>query len=233
MHQPLYRLRALGPFFTLHVGALRGDPEWTPVPALLDGSAAAGERMDALVHQTANALGTTERWIAASVWFQAWAAHLTAVHLGSAALGGPVPDLAACNLHFRVGAKGEVELGADPVVGTDAGSGWRRLTADHLDPLAVAVRRRVQVGRRVLAGNIASAAAGAVGMLARAGFGPMTQLVDTPWAQPRPTSADGRWVPVDGEPCYARTTCCGYERLPGASRCGDCSRTWRGRRGCG
>jgi len=185
MHQPLYCLRALGPFFTLHVGALRGDPEWTPVPALLEGSAAAGERMDALVHQTANALGTTELWIAASIWFQAWAAHLTAVHLGSATLGGPVPDLSACNLHFRFGAKGEVELGADPVVDTDAGNG----------------------------------------------SGSMTQLVGTPWAQPRLTSADGRWVPVDGEPCYARMTCCGYERLPGASRCGDCSRNWRGRRG--
>lgn len=225
------RLRALGPFFTLHVGDLRREPGWIPVPVLLDDSAPAGERLRALVEEMARRLGTTEHWVAGSILFQSWAAHLTSVHVGSVALGGPVPDLAARHLHVRTGPTGGLELGADPVIVTDVETGWRRLTTAHLDPLAVAVRRQVRIGRRVLAGNVASAMAGSLESLARAGLAPLDRLVEEPWAQPPPTPAYGTWMRGAGEPRYARTTCCGYQRLPGAGRCGDCSLTWRGRRG--
>lgn len=204
---------------------------WAPVLALLDGSPAAQEQIASLVDETARQLGAVDRWVAGSVWYQAWAAHLTSVHAASARLGSSVPDLSASNLRYRRGSDGRLELGANPLTRTDTETAWQHLTAHHLDPLATALRSQVRVGRRLLAGNVASALAGSLGALARAGLGPLDALVEEPWAQPPDIRALGTWMVTDGAPRYQRTTCCGYERLPGAGRCGDCSLNRRGQAG--
>lgn len=219
----LARINAFFALADLRAGALGADPAWRPVGELLGDDAG----IDRLVDQVAVRLDTTERWIAASILYLGWAEHLTSVYAGSIVLGGAVPDLAAVNLGYRTGQGGRLELGADRLAAVDATTGWRRLVDDHLCPLGDAVRRRVRIGRRLVEGSVASALAGSLAALDRAGLASLDELVTRQWAQPADVLPYGRWVGTDDGPRYARTTCCGYERLPQGSRCGDCALAWR------
>jgi hypothetical protein len=214
----LAELAALGPYF-----ALQGDDGcragWRPVTGVI----ADGAELAQIVDDIAARLGAAPRWIAASVFYQGWAARLTSIYAGSIVLGGAVPDLAATSLRYLQPPSGPVELLAAPLTAVDAGAGWRRLLGDHLDPLADAVRRQVRIGRHLLLGNLASALAGSAVMLAHAGHGQVEDLISQAWAQPAELARYGHWHPATGGPRYVRTTCCGYDQLSPASRCGDCS----------
>jgi hypothetical protein len=223
--EPRFRfaeLAALGPYFALY-GDDTGGAGWRPVTAVI----ADGAELAQIIDGIAARLGAAPQWIAASVFYQGWAARLTSIYAGSVVLGGAVPDLAASSLQYRQPASGPVELLAEPVTAVDSSAGWRRLRADHLDPLAHAVRRRVRIGRHLLLGNLASALAGSIVMLAQAGHGRLADLISQGWAQPAELAPYGQWHSTTGGIRYARTTCCGYDQLNGASRCGDCSLAWR------
>jgi ferric iron reductase protein FhuF len=208
-------LAGIGPYFALCAG--RPDPAvgWEPVTGsavcgLIDGSPVAPP------------------WIAASLLYQGWAARLTSVYVGSLQLAGQAPDLSMSRLHYRKARESPVELLAWPLTAVDADDGWRRLLDDHLEPLAAAIRRHVRIGRHLLLGNVASAMAGSLAALERAGYAQLDELTTRTWAQPRELARSGRWIATPGGLRYARRTCCGYVQLLGGGRCGDCSLNWTG-----
>jgi hypothetical protein len=224
----LSELASIGPYFALQAGPPDPAAGWQPVSSVIAGAGPGGQQLGGLIDRAAARLGTGQRWVAASVLYQGWAARLTSIYAGSVVLAGGAPDLGAARLHYRIPRSAPVELLAWPLtmVGTD--DGWRRLLDDHLGPLTVAVRRQVRIGGQLLLGNLASAMAGSLAALARAGNAPLDSLVSQEWAQPADLARYGQWLATPDGPRYARRTCCGYTQLPGGARCGDCSLTWRG-----
>ena len=90
----LAELARIGPYFALLDGS---DAGFEPVTALIaetgQGAARLGERID----DASARLGTAQPWIAASMLYQGWAARLTSIYAGSAALDGAIPDLSAAS----------------------------------------------------------------------------------------------------------------------------------------
>ena len=190
----------------------------------------------------------TER-VAASIVFLGLAARLVSPSLGAAVLGGVVPDLTLDNLWWRPVDGGPVPLavggdggtgGTGPVTGRKIGHAApggqlgdaaallsERCVQGLADPVAGAFRAAFRLSPLVLRGNIASALAGAAGMLARtfpdraetAG-----QLTARILALP-PLRGTGELVQPDtSQPrrFLVRRSCCLYYRVPGAGTCGDC-----------
>jgi hypothetical protein len=230
-------LAAIGPFFALTVGTPEG-PGW--------------QRADSLdvrrwVEWGTGRLGSPDRVVAASLLYQGWAARLTSIYAGSIVLGGGAPDLSAAGLWYRYPpGGGAIDLCVGRLSLLPPDSAWWRLVDANLAPLAEAVRREVRIGRRLLWGNVASAMAGSLAALARAGHARLEDLTAAPWSHPPDLDGLGSWrTPAPGpapdargdgpagadRPAgggarglrFRRTTCCLYERLPGAGRCGDCS----------
>jgi hypothetical protein len=193
----------------------------------------------------------TER-VAASIVFLGLASRLVSPSLGAAVLGGVVPYLTLDNLWWRPVDGGPVPLavrGSGPVTGfrvgdaaaggqlDDAAAGGQLDEAAALlsegcvqgmaEPVAGAFRALFWLSPLVLRGNIASALAGAAGMLATSfpdraetagqltarilALGPLRgtgELVQPDASQPR------RFL--------VRRSCCLYYRVPGGGICGDC-----------
>jgi len=224
---PLAELARIGPYFALqHGGRSRPGAGFEPVTGLVADTPRAAAQLGQRIDDITGRLGTTQRWIGASILFQGWAARLTSIYAGCAILGGAVPELAPARLYYRLPPAGPVDLLAAPPVPTDLSDGWQQLTG-HLDLLAAAIRRQVRIGHHLLRGNFASALAGSLMVLSRGGRAPLDKLLNQAWAQPTELRRYGRWPLTPEGPRYARTTCCGYTRLPGGGRCGDCSLHWR------
>ncbi len=181
--------------------------------------------------------------VAASIVFLGLASRLVSPSLGAAVLGGVVPNLTLDNLWWLPDDGGPLPLavrGSGPVTGRevgDAASGRQlddaatllseRCVQDMADPVAGAFQALFRLSPLVLRGNIASALAGAAGMLARSfpdraetagqltarilALGPLRgtgELVQPDASQPR------RFL--------VRRSCCLYYRVPGGGTCGDC-----------
>jgi hypothetical protein len=222
---PLAELAAVGPFFTLSTGPTDACSGWRQASALIGDA----EVLRGAIDSVAARLGTGKQWIAASLFYQAWAAQLTSVYCGSAALCGAVPDLRPDRLFYRPRRSGPVELAATPLETVSIEAGWRHLHDDHLVLLAEAIRGQVRIGRYLLLGNEASALAGSLTVLASARGGSVQELLGHAWARPAGLAPAGRWMSAPDGPRFARTTCCGYEVLDARGRCGDCSLNWRRR----
>ncbi|HEY8524791.1 MAG TPA: (2Fe-2S)-binding protein [Acidimicrobiales bacterium] len=228
----LASLAALGPFFALAVGG--PEPGAAPVGGVDAGTGlapAAGligspAAVDRWLDWGARRLGTDDRPVVASLLYQGWAARFTSIYAGAVALAGAAPALGLDGLAYRYPEEGgPVDLAVAEVAWLPPAAAWRHLVDANLAPVAQALRGRVRVGRRLLWGNVASALAGSLAALDRAGHGPLDRLVAAPWARPDELAGLGRWSPdpATGALRFRRTTCCLYERLPGAGRCGDCS----------
>jgi len=216
----LRRLAGISSYFAVQDGPARTADGWHPAASLLDED---GRLLGEAIDSIAARLAAPRRWIAASILFQGWASRLTSIYAGSLTLDGAAPDLAITRVHYRVPPAGPVDMIIDPVVPLDATRAWRRILDDHLHPLAGAFRAQARVGRRILEGNIASSLSGSLGTLARTGHGSLAGLVAQPWARPADLAAYGSWTQTPQGPRFARTTCCGYLRIPGGGPCGDCS----------
>jgi FhuF 2Fe-2S C-terminal domain len=184
----------------------------------------------------------TER-VAASIVFLGLAARLVSPSLGAAVLGGVVPDLTLDNLWWRPVDGGPVPLavmGSGPVAGREIGdvsAGGQlddaaallseRCVQGLADPVAGAFRAAFRLSPLVLRGNIASALAGAAGVLARSfpdraeNAGQLTaRILDLP-----PLRGTGELVQPDASRpsrFLVRRSCCLYYRVPGGGTCGDC-----------
>jgi hypothetical protein len=217
----LDRLNEISAYFAVEAGPADPADGWRPAAELLGDEG--GRLLGEVVDIAGARLATPRRWIAASILFQGWAARLTSIYAGCLVLDGAAPDLAASIVRYRRPATGPVDMAVDPLVRMNAGEAWRRMLDDHLHPLAEVIRAQFRVGRRILEGNIASALAGSLSTLARTGHGSLAELITRPWAQPSDLACYGSWTETADGPRYARTTCCGYLRIPGGGRCGDCS----------
>ncbi|BFO19091.1 hypothetical protein SHKM778_54790 [Streptomyces sp. KM77-8] len=160
----LTALHRLGGFFVLRTAG--GADRSLPTLARTSGPGRPdvhGDLPTTRVRRVADALGTPEERVAASVAQQGLAARLWSVALGSAALHGAVPDLAPPLLRWDPEAGAPDDLwpaGARPLPG-DAGTIARLVPHGHLEPLAGALRARHRIAPGLLRGNAASALAGA------------------------------------------------------------------------
>jgi hypothetical protein len=233
---------AAGPYFALERAA--GGPPWQPLSALITDPAVLAERVDharrALARGAGCSPGEIPERAAASIMFLGLAARLVSPSLGAAVAGGVVPDLAIADLWWRPAPGGPLPLAAGrpggAAVGALASAGEiadaaRRLSKGCVQglagPAAEAFGSVFRLSRRVLWGNVASALAGAAGMLAAAfparadaagrltgellGLGALRGTGDL--VQPDP-SRPARFL--------VRRSCCLFYRVPGGGLCGDC-----------
>jgi hypothetical protein len=223
---PVADVARIGPFFAFTSEAAGASTGWRTARALASDQDGLGQMVD----DVAARLGTAHRWIAASIFYQGWAARLTSIYAGSASLCGAVPDLRGDLVSYRLRLPGPVELSVAPLRALTPAAGWRSLREEHLDPLATAIRRQVRLGSYLLTGNIGAALAGALSTIATQRRQPVDSLLRYNWAHPADLAPSGRWLRTPDGPRYARTTCCGYEQLDHRGRCGDCSLNWHGKR---
>jgi ferric iron reductase protein FhuF len=199
---------------------------WQPVESLYhpQGSAAGGQ-LGMITESVRVRLGRCERRVAASIFFQGYAARLLSPQLACMAIAGCVPEVPAGQLLWRAPEREMIELGMT------AGAGWRGSSAAlldhilrstfeaHLNPLAAALRSRVRIAGAVLTDNAAAAAVAGLRLLSPQ-LGPgWRNLAARALAGPE-LSGSGRLRQT--EPVFVRRSCCLYYRVTGGGMCGDC-----------
>jgi FhuF 2Fe-2S C-terminal domain len=184
----------------------------------------------------------TER-VAASIVFLGLASRLVSPSLGAAVLGGVVPYLTLDNLWWRPVDGGPVPLavrGSGPVTGLRIGNAAagrqlddaaallsERCVQGMAEPVAGAFGALFRLSPLVLRGNIASALAGAAGMLAGS-FPDRAEIAGQLTARILalgPLRGTGEFVQPDASQprrFLVRRSCCLYYRVPGGGICGDC-----------
>ncbi len=233
---------AAGPFFGLEPWVPGAG--WRPLRELVQDPAVLRERVADARAVIATMAGldpvAVEERVAASVLFLGLAARLISPPLGAAVLTGVVPCLAVGDLWWRPARGGPWPMAAGPAGARRVGglssagqlSDAAALLAEHcvrgvIEPVAGAFAAAFRVSPLVLRGNIASALAGAAGMLAEAVPGRAEAAGKLAGAvlalDPLPGTGDlvqpdvsrPRWFLV-------RRSCCLFYRVPGGGTCGDC-----------
>jgi FhuF 2Fe-2S C-terminal domain len=233
----------VGPYFV--IGPSPAGPRWRPLTVLTADPAVLRERVGHARRVIAGQAGLdpqrVEERAAASIVFLGLASRLVSPALAAAVLGGVVPRLTAGALYWRPVDGGPWPLAAAcPVTGYQAGdlttdsdlSRTAALLGEHIiqgtvGPLAGTVAASFRLSRQVLWGNVASALAGAAGVLAgrypeRAGAaGRLTAAV----LATGPLAGTGDLVqpdPRQSRRFLVRRNCCLFYRVPGGGLCGDC-----------
>ena len=231
-----------GPYFALEPWAAGAG--WRQASLLVSDPAVLADRV---THARAAIAGrggiapaeVTER-VAASITFLGLASRLVSPSLGAAVLGGVVPYLTLGNLWWRPVDGGPLPLAAGPVTGREIGdvAAGRQLddaaallsercVQGMADPVAGAFQALFRLSPLVLRGNIASALAGAAGMLARS-FPDQAETAGQLTARILalgPLRGTGELVQPDASQprrFLVRRSCCLYYRVPGGGTCGDC-----------
>ncbi|BCB76421.1 (2Fe-2S)-binding protein [Phytohabitans flavus] len=235
---------AVGPYFAWDAWA--GETGWRPFADLLDGDVA-GSR----VAGARSTLVTTYRLsedavpvrVVASITFLGIVSRLVSPPLGAAVAGGVLPLAGRDDLWWRPVPSGPLPVAyrggqALPCGGLDARTVAEALVrsavAGPVSDLLAVFRDRFRLSPQVLWGNVASALAGAAGVLAgadrpyaeRAGA-----IVEHAFAQP-PLAGTGTLVqpdPARARRFLVRRSCCLYYRIPGGGTCADCVLTPGGR----
>jgi FhuF 2Fe-2S C-terminal domain len=231
-----------GPYFALEPWA--DGAGWRSASLLISDPAVLSERVTHARSVLAARAGigpadVAER-VAASIVFLGLAARLVSPSLGAAVLGGVVPDLALDGLWWRPADGGPWPLATGPVAGwplgstavagnLDAAAGLlsEHCVQDLVGPVADTCATAFRLSPWVLRGNIASALAGAAGMLAEAfpdRAEAAAQLVVRILAL-EPLRGTGELVQPDAaQPrrFLVRRSCCLLYRVPGGGMCGDC-----------
>ncbi|MUL46153.1 (2Fe-2S)-binding protein [Mycobacterium sp. CBMA293] len=204
------RLAAFGPFFAVARHHDSPVAPWLPMAELIDDP----DVLTARVQKVRSALmgnGEPELRVVASVAHLGLVARLIAPMIGSAALGEPVSwSLADLAWQDQLGGPYPLSVSAAPTGGPPA-----------VEVLTAAFER-FGVGRKVLWGNVGSAANSAAQQISRA----RPDLTAAAQAAADVVLADPR---VDGGalrsgPTFRRNSCCLIYRLAGdrAACCGDC-----------
>jgi hypothetical protein len=233
---------AAGPYFALEPWA--GGAAWRPLGVLVTDP----EVLRELVSHARGVLarsarvdpdGIQER-AAASIVFLGLASRLVSPSLGAAVAGGVVPELGVADLWWRPVDGGPLPLAARLSAGAAVGgletgeqvtAAARLLSEGCVQALAGPVARAFQAAFRlspqVLWGNVASALAGAAGMLAEA-FPARAQAAGRLTAETLglgPLRGTGELVQPDpalARRFFVRRSCCLFYRVPGGGTCGDC-----------
>jgi ferric iron reductase protein FhuF len=207
----LRQARGISPFFVLDVG--RPDETWLSGAALLDGSPALAKTLDTIGER----YRTTERRVAASLFFLSYTARLLCPTVAARVLGGTAPDIRPDNLWWRYSPTDGLQVRlAEPTSGPGI--------AEAMTPVVEAIREESGVAAGLLWGNAASSLAGGLRTLARAGAATAEECLAVGaelFAEP-PLLGMGEFVPFPGEVVFRRRSCCLYYRLDGGGTCGDC-----------
>jgi ferric iron reductase protein FhuF len=204
----LRQARGIAPFFVLDVG--RPDGTWLPGDALLDQSGALPDTLATIGAR----YRTTEKRVAASLFFLSYTARLLCPTVAAHVLDGAIPDIRPSNLWWRY----EPELGlqvrlAEPLEGPGI--------VESMAPVVDAIRNVVPVACGLLWGNAASSMAGALRTISRTGTASAEECLVTAaklFAEP-PLEGSGEFT---GQVAFRRRSCCLYYRLDGGGTCGDC-----------
>jgi hypothetical protein len=212
---------AVGPYFVWEPWT--ADDGWRPLAELSDPDVVA-ERVEAARTALVTMFGLDEAQVPArviaSVTFLGLAARLVSPPLGAQVLSGVRP---AADLWWK-----PVPGGPWPFAYRDAVSGGSLLTP--VAPVLAAFQDRFALSPQVLWGNVASALAGAAGLLpdAERAFA----VVAAALAEPQ-LAGMGELVrpdPAHPRQFLIRNNCCLYYRIPGGGFCGDCVLTPEGER---
>jgi len=217
---------AIGPYFAWDPWS--DGAGWRPLTDLTDGDVVA-ERVAAARTALIGMFGLAEEAVpdrvVASVTFLGVASRLLSAPLGASVLGGVLPAPRLGELWWRPVAGGPWPMAYS---GATAGGDYvTEIVVDLVAPVLRAFQDRFVLSPQVLWGNVASALAGAAGMLAdhRPGHAEaVARLVERVLARP-PLAGTGRLVrpdPSRGRRFLIRHNCCLYYRIPGGGTCGDC-----------
>jgi hypothetical protein len=228
---------AIGPYFAWE--AWSAGAGWHPFTDLLTASVAA-QRVAVARSTLVSAFGLAEEdvpvRVVASVYFMGVAARLLSPPLGAAVAGGALPLATRANLWWRPVSAGPMPIayGVVPALPTADLSPAEVASALVAGPLAETITPLLELFKsafvlspQVLWGNVASALAGATGVLAdtmprhaaRAG-----EVLEHALTLP-PLAGAGTVVRPDPDQArrfLVRSNCCLYYRIPGGGTCGDC-----------
>jgi hypothetical protein len=215
----LHAAAAIGPYFAWEPWT--PDAGWRPLTDLTDPSVVA-ERVfaarDTLVAMTGLDPEALPDRVVASITFLGLAARLVSPPLAAYVLSGERPRPRADQLWWKPVPGGPVPMAYSGLDGPD----------DLLGPVLRTFGERFAVSGKVLWGNVASAVAGATGMLATtrpdlaeaAGRECERILAQTPELAGMGTLV--RPDPAGARRFLVRHNCCLYYRIPGGGYCGDC-----------
>ncbi|WP_079407271.1 (2Fe-2S)-binding protein [Streptomyces sp. 3211] len=218
MDDVLRRLAAVGPFFTVPYGTEPPGPGFRPLTALY------GERLAPYVAEVGRRIGSGPGRVAASTAQFGIVSRLWSLGLGSAALGGRVPDLSADRVWWRMPDAGSLQLWLpEPGPGLPAEELGRNVLA-NLAALDAALRVRYGVSAQVLRGNAASGLVGALRVLIdRVPGGAAVELAGALLADGGALAGTGTFIHEEGlGVAFERRSCCLYYQVPGGGLCGDC-----------
>ena len=213
----------LGPYFVWEPWAV--DAGWRPWAELTEPEVVA-ERVESACRAMTTMFSLPSDAVPvrviASITFLGWASRLLSPPLGAAVTRGelPVPDPA--RMWWRPVTGGPLPMAVrDPatVPCGDRPAAWisKNLGIDELvRPVLEVFRREFRLSPKVLWGNVASALAGAAGMVKTERA---RDIVAACLDQP-PLAGAGT---LTGQPRrLRRNNCCLYYRIPGGGTCGDC-----------
>jgi hypothetical protein len=226
---------AISPYFA--VDLIPAGPGWRPFQELLD-PAVLGDSVTSLqrilAERTRVPVTDLDLRSCASTHFLALASRLVAPGLGSAALRGVVPVLTPSAIGWQRVDGGPIPIAVHAVEAAGAdGPGHAAelmltsLVQPVIAPLAGAFAETFRLSDQVLWGNVASALAGAAGMLTRSGVMLALDPVSIAVAlgDLGPLVGMGSWRQPDAAPAgrfFVRNNCCLFYRIPGGGMCGDC-----------
>ena len=201
---------------------------WRPAALLYEPGArqgGAGGPLDELLDAVQARLGGCERRVAASLFYQGYAARLLSPQLGCLATSGCVPAVPTGELNWREPAAEMIQLGLPPGPGWQGPAGpllaqllVQSFTA-HLHPLATAIRARVHLSADLLTGNASSALISGLRLLDRRLAGGWRPFAVRALAEPQ---LNGSGTLTAAEPGFTRRSCCLYYRTHSGGLCGDC-----------
>lgn len=231
-------LAGLGPYFAVDrvaAGASAPEPPWRSVAALADAAGPAQERA-AEVRAALEAVsgGPVEPRVAASTAFLALAARIVSPPLGLLATQAIGLTLDARDVLWRPVAGGPIPVAYRsfdatrvPEVRQAADALLRGVLRPVVAQLASGFGASFGLSSRVLWGNVASALAGAAGMIERLD-GPQLALpahgiAAATIAGDASLARSGGYVrDAAGEARFRRTSCCLFYRVAGGGLCVDC-----------
>jgi ferric iron reductase protein FhuF len=184
----------------------------------------------AAVASTAEARGSVDPVVLASLWWQGYAYRMAGTTLAAWVVAGSAPDpSASCGggVGIARGRPASLVVGSTAEEVTDLTDLVDRLFTANLEPLDAALRARHHLGERLVWGNAAGSIASCLSAVATAEGAPaeLHERVDEVVAAlPHGLPGLGTWLQPDHH-AYRRTTCCLWFKTTAAdgAYCEDCS----------
>jgi len=226
---------------------LPAEGQWVACLALVDDPPWLGR----IIRSTGAGIGTDDPVVAASVFLQGYSYRVLTLAIACLTASGAVPDASAARMAIGWERNWPSRVAFLRPAVWIAGGDWAapaptdaatitaalRFVVDtaidaHLRPLLGTVRAGigVPVGERLLWGNIAASAATAFRTMEGC-LGPAVVALGERFFALAPPEMQGLGAFLVVEHAgrrgwfWERTNCCLFDRLPGAVRCADCSRT--------